>query len=359
MTKQDAQKFIMAGIYNASKPYFINNFNDDFASIKRLLNDILKVTGVEDVEIMNKRVETFKDLDNDSMSVTKFILDIKTKFGDLRGLISCCPQKEGYNMVVSVWQKSDLVAESYICESKSLPELYKEFKQQLKDAVSKADTEKVIKRFVGLGIGIGLVLQVISCCYETNKLERERIIAMIEKGNVPYEYYIEHQAQFEEIYREYYDIDEDGVEYVDDEAEPEWEPLDIPVTVTVYNAKPSQCNRDVQHTASMFKLDLKNPAAHKIIAMDRGMMQEYGFRYGDLVKIEGTSHDGVYQIQDTMNKRYNNQNCIDILMNNDTTTGKWQNATIYRLENKEECAKQLKSSMKPAKNQAKIDARQG
>ena len=31
------------------------------------------------------------------------------------------------------------------------------------------------------------------------------------------------------------------------------------VTCTVYNAVAEQCNSDPSHTASMFKLDLKNP----------------------------------------------------------------------------------------------------
>ena len=39
------------------------------------------------------------------------------------------------------------------------------------------------------------------------------------------------------------------------------------VTATVYNAVPEQTNSDTSHTASMFKLDLKNPYKHRIIAV--------------------------------------------------------------------------------------------
>ena len=87
-------------------------------------------------------------------------------------------------------------------------------------------------------------------------------------------------------------------EIVESAPEEEWKMIADDVVVTVYNAVPAQCNADVRHTASMFKLDLKNPESHKIIAMERTMMSEYGLKYGDIVKIEGTYNgvqDGIYQ----------------------------------------------------------------
>ena len=122
--------------------------------------------------------------------------------------------------------------------------------------------------------------------------------------------------------------------------EEEWRMIANDVTVTVYNAVPSQCNADVQHTASMFKLNLKNPEDHKIIAMERTMMAEFGLKYGDIVKIEGThnkAQDGIYQIQDTMNQRYAGQHKIDVLVANDVHTGgtlKDKTATVYVLNDK-------------------------
>ena len=122
--------------------------------------------------------------------------------------------------------------------------------------------------------------------------------------------------------------------------EEEWKMIADDVTVTVYNAVPSQCNADVLHTASMFKLDLNNPASHKIIAMERTMMSEFGLKYGDIVKIEGTHNgvqDGVYQIQDTMNKRFAGQHKIDVLVANNVHTGgtlKDKRAKVYVLNDK-------------------------
>ena len=89
------------------------------------------------------------------------------------------------------------------------------------------------------------------------------------------------------------------------------------------------------------------------------MMSEYGLHYGDIVKIEGTDGlDGVYQIQDTMNKRFAGQHKIDILVNRSKIkTGQWYNVKLYKLVNPE-LAKDLKKEMKPALNQSKIDKRQ-
>jgi len=98
------------------------------------------------------------------------------------------------------------------------------------------------------------------------------------------------------------------------------------VTATVYHAVVEQCNSDPGHTASMFKLDLENPYSHKIIAVSRDLLPKYPF--GTIVKVEGTSYDGTYQVQDVLNKRY--KNCIDILINLDMPIGKWTEATITK-----------------------------
>ena len=108
-----------------------------------------------------------------------------------------------------------------------------------------------------------------------------------------------------------------------------WAPIANDVLATVYNAVPAQCNKDVLHTASMFKLNLNDVLSHRIIAMERTMMKEFGLKYGDVVKIEGTGKwDGLWRIEDTMNKRFAGQHKIDILVPKDTTLGKWSNVTV-------------------------------
>ncbi len=103
------------------------------------------------------------------------------------------------------------------------------------------------------------------------------------------------------------------------------------VTATIYHAVEAQTNSDPSHTASMYKLDLSNPYKHRIIAVSRDLLKK--FPYGTMVKIEGTKYDGIYQVQDTMNKRYKNR--IDILINVEMgRLGKWEGVKISKLKNK-------------------------
>ena len=103
--------------------------------------------------------------------------------------------------------------------------------------------------------------------------------------------------------------------------------VDEKVTATVYNAVPAQTNSDPGHTASMFKLDLSNPYKHRIIAVSRDLLIK--FPMGTKVRVSGTKYDGVYVIEDKMNKRYKKR--IDILINVDMKIGKWDNVVITKI----------------------------
>lgn len=101
------------------------------------------------------------------------------------------------------------------------------------------------------------------------------------------------------------------------------------VITTVYNAVAAQCNSDPSHTASMFKLDLKNPYKHRIIAVSRDLLKK--FPMNTRVKISGTKrYDGIWIIRDKMNKRYTKR--IDLLINIDMKIGKWKNVKMTKIE---------------------------
>lgn len=121
------------------------------------------------------------------------------------------------------------------------------------------------------------------------------------------------------------------------EKNPEaWSEVSGDALATVYNAVPGQCNNDVIHTASMFKLNLGDVLSQRVIAMERTYMKELGLKYGDVVYVEGTGRwDGPWQIQDTMNKRFAGMHKIDILVPNNIRTGKWSNVKISIPTNKE------------------------
>lgn len=132
---------------------------------------------------------------------------------------------------------------------------------------------------------------------------------------------------------------EEQTEIAEAKAEPvdDWLLATDNLIVTVYNATKSQCNDDVQHTASMFKLDLSHPEKHKIVALERTMAKKFGLKFGDLVKIEGTykgKQDGVYRYEDLMNKRFAGIDKADVLVANNIKCGgtlKNQPAKLYVL----------------------------
>lgn len=101
------------------------------------------------------------------------------------------------------------------------------------------------------------------------------------------------------------------------------------VTATVYHAVKEQTNNDPTHTASMFKIDLKNPYRHRIIAVSRDLL--VNFPFGTKVEVIGVGkYNGIYTVQDVMNKRYKKR--VDILINEDMRIGKWDEVKIIKLE---------------------------
>ena len=101
------------------------------------------------------------------------------------------------------------------------------------------------------------------------------------------------------------------------------------VVCTVYNAVPEQTNNDPEHTAFMFKLDLRNPYKHRIIAVSRDLLKKYP--KGTKVYVYGTiKYDGIYTVMDKMNKRYTNR--IDILINQNMPIGKWNNVKLIKIK---------------------------
>ena len=97
----------------------------------------------------------------------------------------------------------------------------------------------------------------------------------------------------------------------------------------------------------MFRLNLNDVLSQRVIAMERTFMHKLGLKYGDVVYIYGTDkYDGVWQIQDTMNKRFSGQNKIDILVPNNIKLGQWDNVKLYVLKDKS-LTDQYRSKMAP------------
>lgn len=171
------------------------------------------------------------------------------------------------------------------------------------------------------------------------------IIGYLMAGN-----YLSNQAEIQEVKNYIAEKEKEMQMFNNIRDSWDWKLASNDVHATVYNAEPQQCNNDCGRTASMFKLNLSDVKSHKIIAMERTFMMSLGLNYGDVVKIEGTGkYDGVWQIQDTMNKRFAGQKKIDILVPKSDGLGQWKNVKLYVLNNSEKAAS-YKEEMAPQLN---------
>ena len=88
----------------------------------------------------------------------------------------------------------------------------------------------------------------------------------------------------------------------------------MPVTVTMYQPIRGQTDSTPNILADGTRIRVREASNYKFIAVSRNLLRRWGgfLDYGDWILLRGTSHkDGVYQVRDTMNKRFVNR--IDIL----------------------------------------------
>ena len=105
----------------------------------------------------------------------------------------------------------------------------------------------------------------------------------------------------------------------------------LDVTVTMYHPIYPQTDKTPSITADGTRISIKNASEHKFVALSRNLLTRWGgpFDYGDFILLRGTDgKDGVYQVRDTMNRRYINY--IDILESPGTEPYKFDNATIIK-----------------------------
>ena len=214
-------------------------------------------------------------------------------------------------VILTESQFNILIESNIIIESIFEVGSIKEFKREIK---------KFIKKMIIGGMSIAAIYTMINNYCESNNIPDEA------------------KQEVLEIVDEFKGT---GVKFSD------WQLADSHTIATVYNAIPAQCNGDFGHTASMFRLNLNNVLSQRVIAMERTFMKKLGLKYGDVVYIEGTNgYDGVWQIQDTMNKRFAGQHKIDILVPNNIRYGAWENVNLYVLKDKS-LTGQYRSEMEP------------
>ena len=106
-------------------------------------------------------------------------------------------------------------------------------------------------------------------------------------------------------------------------------------TLTIYNPSRRQCDIDPFVTASNKKINKDKLRAGSVrwMALSRNMLKRWGgqLNYGDTIMLHtgDATIDGMWVIQDTMNKRFKNRG--DLLFDPSLrSTGMWTNVTITR-----------------------------
>ena len=109
----------------------------------------------------------------------------------------------------------------------------------------------------------------------------------------------------------------------------EYETEGMHVTVTMYQPVRYQTDSTPNILADGTRIRVHKASEYRFIAVSRNLLKRHGgwLDYGDFVLLKGTSHkDGVYQVRDTMNKRFVNR--IDILESPGVPHYKFQKAKI-------------------------------
>mgnify|MGYP001348193820 FL=1 len=103
------------------------------------------------------------------------------------------------------------------------------------------------------------------------------------------------------------------------------------VTVTMYHPVRSQTDSTPNILADGTRIRVHKASEYRFIAVSRNLLKNNGgfLEYGDFVILKGTDgKDGVYQVRDTMNKRWVNR--IDILESPGTKPYKIDSAKIVK-----------------------------
>lgn len=103
------------------------------------------------------------------------------------------------------------------------------------------------------------------------------------------------------------------------------------VTVTMYHPVRSQTDSTPDILADGTRIRVHKASEYRFIAVSRNLLKEHGgfLEYGDFIVLSGTDHkDGVYQVKDTMNKRFVNR--VDILETPGTKPYKVDSAKIMK-----------------------------
>ena len=142
------------------------------------------------------------------------------------------------------------------------------------------------------------------------------------------------------IFDNYKEFHKDSVRTIESENErlsalvEEFKLEGMEVTVTMYHPVRSQTDSTPNILADGTRIRVHKASEYRFIAVSRNLLKRHGgfLDYGDFVLLKGTNQkkDGVYQVRDTMNKRFVNR--IDILESPGVPPYMFQEAKIVKTD---------------------------
>jgi 3D (Asp-Asp-Asp) domain-containing protein len=105
------------------------------------------------------------------------------------------------------------------------------------------------------------------------------------------------------------------------------------VIVTMYQPVRGQTDSTPNILADGTRIRTQDASNYKFIAVSRNLLKRWGgwLDYGDFILLQGTDiKDGIYQVRDTMNKRWVNR--VDILESPGTKPYKFTSAKIQKTD---------------------------
>ena len=126
-------------------------------------------------------------------------------------------------------------------------------------------------------------------------------------------------------------ITEENIKLTATLAELKSEGMDV--IVTMYQPVRGQTDSTPNILADGTRIKTHEASNYKFIAVSRNLLIRHGgwLDYGDFIFLKGTGgKDGVYQVRDTMNKRWVNR--IDILENVGVKPYKFTDATLHKTD---------------------------
>jgi 3D (Asp-Asp-Asp) domain-containing protein len=107
----------------------------------------------------------------------------------------------------------------------------------------------------------------------------------------------------------------------------------LDVVVTMYQPVERQTDSTPNILADGTRIRTEDASNYKFIAVSRNLLKRWGgwLDYGDFILLKGTTgKDGVYQVRDTMNKRWVNR--IDILESAGVKPYKFTDAKLHKTD---------------------------